>query len=136
MLRHLHFAALSLSLSCGAVLAAENVPRLDVARTCRGAYGALQTDTATGPASANKAANAEARQSTYKSCMDSENAARDSAGKRWARVKGESRRTCLSMASAIFPSYVELDACLQMYDDKDPALSGGTPASNVAPRKR
>ena len=136
MLRQLHFAALSAFLSCGAALAADNVPRLDVARTCRGAYGALQTDMALGGKAASKAADAEARQNTYKSCMDSENSARDSAGKRWGRVKGENRRTCLSMASAIFPSYVELDACLQMYDDKDPALSGGTPASTVGPRKR
>jgi hypothetical protein len=134
MLRHLQFAAAVTLVSCGFAFAADNVPKLDVARTCRGAYGALQTDMSLSPATENKG-DAEARQNTYKSCMDSENAARDSAAKRWVRVKGENRRTCLSMASAIFPSYVELDACLQMYDDKDPALTGGTPAA-VAPRRR
>lgn len=134
MLARLHVAAMFTFASCSIVFAADNVPKLDVNKTCRGSYAALQADTSTGSTAGKKASAAEV-QKTYRSCMDSENAARDSAAKRWARVKGENRRTCLSMASSIFPSYVELDACLQMYDDKDPALSGGAPAA-AAPRKR
>jgi hypothetical protein len=135
MLRHVHIATTLTFLSSGIVFAADNVPRLDVNKTCRDAYGALQADTATTSTVDKKASEADAQQ-TYKSCMESEDAARKSAAERWVRVKGENRQTCFGMASAIFPSYVELDACLQMYDDKDPQLTGETPAGAVPPPKR
>lgn len=125
------FGYLAASLGAGAALAADRIPTLAVEKTCR---GASLDQAATGPGGK---VSRDDQKSAYKSCLDSENAAKKAAAARWPRVKGESRRTCVSMASAIYPSYVELDACLQMYDPKDGTVNApAVPASGAAPRQR
>ena len=53
--------------------------------------------------------------------MQSENAAKKSADDIWAKVKASDRVNCVGLSRMVYPSYVELLSCLQMYN---PATSG------------
>jgi hypothetical protein len=65
--------------------------------------------------------------------MQSENAAKKSAAELWPKVKAADRTSCAGLSRMVYPSYVELLSCLQMYS---PALSGvtATPARVRLPR--
>ena len=91
-------------------------PVLSVEKTCRGAPPLLSAET--GAEQASPQSRRELAEKTYKSCMDSEDAARQQAQERWPHVKPENRTICFDLSRSIYPSYVELASCLQMYDPR------------------
>jgi hypothetical protein len=94
------FAALVLGSSLIAV-AADRVPTLNVAPSCR---AAAITGMMTGR--------------TSDSCMNDENTARDTLVKDWGEFSASDKDHCLSMISTGGgPSYVELLSCLEMSRD-------------------
>ena len=76
---------------------------------------------------------------TYQTCMQSENAARTSSQDLWSKVDPADRDNCVGLSKMVYPSYVELLSCLQMYN---PATSGVTstdqnvPAAGARPNRR
>ncbi len=104
------------------------VPRLDIERTCRAAQPLLGPDTTTGTSADGNLGNA-AQTDPFKTCMQSETAARKSAGDLWPKVAAADRNNCLGLSRMVYPSYVELLSCLQMYS---PTTSGLTANEQVA----
>ena len=101
------------------------VPKLDIEKTCRAAQPLLgndNTDSTSGTAGGGNLNNA-ADANTYRTCMQSETAAKKSAEDLWPKVSAANRQSCLKLSRIVYPSYVELMSCLQMYN----------PAMNVAP---
>lgn len=111
-------AAAAVSLALAPAFA--RVPHLNVEKTCRAAQPLLGNEPTN---HANKLGNAGAI-NTYKTCMESEMAARKAAEKLWPKVKAADRANCVGLSRMVYPSYVELLSCLQMYN---PALNA--PAS-------
>ena len=91
-------------------------PALSVEKTCRGAPPLLAADASS--QTATPQSRKELADKTYKSCMDSEEAARLQAQERWPHVKPQDRTICFDLSRSIYPSYVELASCLQMYDPR------------------
>jgi len=94
---------LPVAISLGAwttIVAADEVPRLDVARTCR-AEAAGQDRTA------------------VDACMKDEQQARDQLTREWDRFAAQNRTNCTREATGIagIQSYVELLTCLQIARD-------------------
>jgi hypothetical protein len=87
--------------SQGAIAAADEVPRLDVAQTCRAEASADPSETA---ASA---------------CMDDQQKARDQLIRDWDGFASTDRSSCTAEATSIagIGSYVELLTCLQVASD-------------------
>ena len=71
--------------------------------------------------------------------MQSETAARKSSQDLWSKVAPADRDNCVGLSQMVYPSYVELMSCLQMYN---PAMSGVTstdqnvPAAGARPNRR
>ena len=95
-------AALTLTLLFGLVsqASADNVPKLDVARSCREAQTYSGED--------NKLA--------YKGCMQDENEAYAQLQKNWSHYKPENRSSCIAQGISPMPSYVEILTCIEMYE--------------------
>jgi hypothetical protein len=100
--------------------AVAQVPKLNIEKTCRAAQPLLGNDPAANTGSANDLGNA-AQANPYKTCMQSEQAAQKSASDLWPKVKAADRTNCVGLSRMVYPSYVELLSCLQMYN---PAASG------------
>jgi hypothetical protein len=100
--------AAALAASTTAIAAAGGAPVLNVEKTCRAAEPLL---------GANTPGNGAKPDATrpYRDCMASENAARTRAATLWPKAKAADRDTCFGLSKIVYPSYVELAACLEMY---------------------
>ncbi len=109
-------AALALALLSAFVsqASADNVPKLDVARSCREAQTFSGED--------NKLA--------YKGCMQDENEAYAQLRKNWSHYKPENRSNCIAQGISPMPSYVEILTCIEMYD---PTGSFNKPGGSMRP---
>ena len=111
------------------------VPHLDIEKTCRAAQPLF------GPENTGNAGNLgnAGETNTYQSCMQSENAARKASQDLWSKVRATDRDICVGLSQMVYPSYVELLSCLQMYS---PAMSGmsstdqNAPAAGARPNRR
>lgn len=87
---------------------ANEIPQLDVAKSCREAKDFGVTD---------------ARQ-TFANCMLDEKEAKDQLAQKWSQFKPADRRACIPDAPA--PSYVEMLTCLEMNQESlAPYTQGG-----------
>jgi len=102
------------------------VPHLDIEKTCRAAQPLLGPDTTGNAGNLGNAGETD----TYQSCMQSENAARKSSQDLWSKVAPADRENCVGLSRMVYPSYVELLSCLQMYN---PATSGVTSTDQNLP---
>jgi hypothetical protein len=92
----------------------DQVPKLDVATTCR---GSVETD---------KKMGLDLPQS-YQTCMNDENSAEQQLGPIWSSYSASVQKSCYDEAVAAgISSYVDLLICLQM---NDPART--TPVTNL-----
>jgi hypothetical protein len=114
----------AMAMSTCAVAATSGIPRLNVEKTCRAEQN---------PPDGFKMAPTTTGNDAYADCMKGENAARKSAGNLWSKVSASNRQICASLSSLIYPSYVELMTCLQMYD---PALRQGISGDQASPPAR
>ena len=94
---------LPVAISLGAwttIVAADEVPRLDFARTCR-------------------AETAGQNRTAVDACMKDEQQARDQLTREWERFSAQNRTNCTREATGIagIQSYVELLTCLQIARD-------------------
>ena len=120
------FPALALASSLFTVVV-DRVPTLKVEPSCRAAGNAGM---GTGR--------------TSESCMNDENAARDSLVKDWGQFSASDKDHCLSMVSTGGdPSYVELLSCLEMSRDAKKIAGGQSlgdsqpqPQPQPAPRRK
>jgi hypothetical protein len=101
-------ATMACAASGAMAAAAGGSPVLNVEKTCRAAQPLLGDDTQA------KAAKADAGK-PYKDCMTSENDARKRASGLWSKAKASDRSSCEGLSKIVYPSYVELAACLEMY---------------------
>lgn len=120
---HKHIPILAALLTLSALPpAAAAVPLLGVEKTCHAAqplFGRDTADDAGKSASDRKLGNSnDAR--NYQNCMLSEAAARKSSADLWSKVDAGNRAICIGLARMVYPSYVELMSCLQMYDRTAP----------------
>jgi hypothetical protein len=92
-------ALLALSLTAPWVLAADVVPKFDVAPSCRGA------------AAAGFIATGEER---LKICLNAEQRARDELEKNWTAFPAADRAYCLALIRHFQPTYTELATCLDL----------------------
>jgi hypothetical protein len=84
------------------VAVAENVPKLNVTPSCKGA------------AAAGYIATTEDR---LKNCIDSEHRTRDQLDKTWSSFPAADRVWCVSSIAGFEPTYTELATCLEMKRD-------------------
>lgn len=113
------FATIALTLlSVCAAEAAQGVPKLDVARSCREA--------------GNFGGGADSKRA-YDGCMQDENEALSQLQRNWTRYKPENRSTCLAQGTSPMPSYVEILTCIEMYDEAG-ALHKAPPAIQTPAR--
>jgi len=105
------------------------VPPLNIEKTCRAAQPLFGVDPTADKSASGDLGN-EAQQNPYKTCMQSETAAKKSAGDIWSKVKAGDRTNCVGLSRMVYPSYVELLSCLQMYN---PATSGITATDQNGP---
>ena len=107
----IHLALAALLLAAPAAVAAETVPTLNTAHTCKGAsLDGLSTRNA-------RLQNAE-RQSDYDRCMTSENAARSTLARDWQSFPAADRSQCTRTAQmGVSESYVQLLTCLELERD-------------------
>jgi hypothetical protein len=114
--------------------AAAQVPTLDIEKTCRAAQPLFGPDTTAATGNAGDANLGNSAQSNpYQTCMQSETAARKSAEDLWSKVDATDRGNCVVLSRMVYPSYVELLSCLQMYN---PATSGIGPNEQDMPPAR
>lgn len=106
------------------------VPNLDIEKTCRAAQPLLGNDNSDATSTTGNLGNAGGT-NTYQTCMQSENAAKTSSEDLWSKVAAADRENCVGLSKMVYPSYVELMSCLQMYN---PATSGVTPADENVPQ--
>jgi hypothetical protein len=95
------FTALALTASLF-VTVADNVPKLDVTASCRGA--AANAD----PSVAN---------TTREQCVVSEGKAHDQLVEEWSQFTPADRAKCVSAVTGFEPTYSELITCLEMARD-------------------
>jgi hypothetical protein len=95
-LRVLKLFILLALLSLGAEARADQVPNLDVAKSCHDAKDFGVSDA----------------QQTFKNCMLDEKEAKDQLVQKWSQFTPANRRSCAPSAPA--PSYVEMLTCLEM----------------------
>jgi hypothetical protein len=106
------------------------VPNLDIEKTCHAAQPLLGNDNSDATSTTGNLGNAGGT-NTYQTCMQSENAAKTSSKDLWSKVAAADRENCVGLSKMVYPSYVELMSCLQMYN---PATSGVTPADENVPQ--
>lgn len=126
-------AAVMASATCGAAVA--QVPRLDVEKTCHAAQPLFGNEDTTAPTKTANGGNLgnSGETDTYQNCMQSESAAKKSSAELWSKVDAADRGNCVGLSRMVYPSYVELLSCLQMYD---PTATGNPPVGQPAPRAR
>ncbi len=90
-----------------AAYAVNQVPVLDIERTCRAAQDYGMNDP----------------KETYRNCMLDEKEARTQLGQKWSKFKATSRRGCVPPHP--IPSYVEMLTCLEMDQNTLVPYQGG-----------
>jgi hypothetical protein len=91
------------------------IPQLGIEKTCRAAQPLFGQDNADKTAGGGNLGNA-GDQKPYQNCMQSENAARKSSADLWSKVSAADQEVCVGLSRMVYPSYVELMSCLQLYD--------------------
>jgi hypothetical protein len=81
------------------VVAADQVPNLDVAPGCRAAVDI------SGIAAPEQA------------CLNDEQTARNDLAKQWSQFRADDKAMCLDQTKTFNPSYVELQTCLELMRD-------------------
>jgi hypothetical protein len=94
------FFAVSLVLTQSGYTAGEQLPKLDVEKSCKEAQDSTGTDPG----------------QTYKNCLADERDARKTLGQKWSSFKPDTRRNCVEAGAVPNPSYVELLTCLEMFN--------------------
>jgi hypothetical protein len=84
------------------IAVADNVPRLDVTQSCRGA--------------AADAAPTETKK-RMQICLDTEQSTRDALAKEWTKFAPTDRTYCVNTLKGFAPTYTELMTCLEMNRD-------------------
>jgi hypothetical protein len=102
------------------------VPKLDIEKTCHAAQPLLGNDNTENTGNLGNSGSTN----TYQTCMQSETAAKKSAADLWSKVSATDRQNCVGLSKMVYPSYVELLSCLQMYN---PATSGITSPDQTVP---
>jgi hypothetical protein len=77
------------------------VPRFDVANTCREARAYAGND----------------KEVAFRGCMKDENDAREQLVQKWTHFKAADRSDCIAQGAAPMPSYVEILTCLEMSEE-------------------
>jgi hypothetical protein len=139
-MRKYSFVLTAAIVSMASTAALAQVPRLDIEKTCRSAQPLFGNPTGTANNTNNTATAGDPGNlgnandaNTYQNCMDSENAAKKSSADLWAKVAPADRTNCVGLSQMVYPSYVELLSCLQMYD---PTVNGSPAMDQAAPRTR
>ena len=88
--------------SVGRVSKGDGVPNWDVSSSCRAAAKVAYTE------------NASERE---KACMEGENRTREKLVSNWSTFPAEERTRCIKSIEWFSPTYTELVACLEMYND-------------------
>ena len=91
-----------LAFSLVGLAAADSVPSLDVAPSCKGAARAVVQ------------ADSEKRE---QACYETEKAARDKLAQNWGTFPAKDRTFCLTSVKSYAPTYTELAICLEMIRD-------------------
>ncbi len=94
------FFVVSLALTQSGHTASEQIPNLNVERSCKEAQDSTGTDPG----------------QTYKNCLADERDERKTLGQKWSSFKPETRRNCVLAGAVPNPSYVELLTCLEMFN--------------------
>ncbi|HLH12509.1 MAG TPA: hypothetical protein VKV77_11615 [Methylovirgula sp.] len=119
-MRALKLIILTAPIFCFAPAHADQVPDLDVAKSCRQAQNYGATDDP---------------QQTFKNCMLDEKEAKDQLVKKWSGFKASDRRSCAPQLPS--QSYVEMLTCLEMYQQNlmpySAAPGGAAPPSYNVP---
>jgi hypothetical protein len=110
-------------LSLVSTVAADEVPKFDVAPSCRA-----------GEKVGINATNVNA----FAACMQKEKQARDQLEANWAKFTQEDKARCIATCKCggLTPSYVELLTCLEMANDVRRLHRGDGPDSNPSTEKR
>ena len=90
-------AAVAISRNAGG-----GVPALNVRQSCK---------------DRQKFTSGDVNDSTFKGCMQDENAAKDQLSKRWSSFKPKDKQDCVEQGITPSPSYVEVLTCLEMDTD-------------------
>jgi hypothetical protein len=118
-LRALKLFVLFAFLAPAALVRADQVPNLDVEKSCHEAQDYGMSDA----------------QQTFKNCMLDEKEAKDQLVQKWSHFKPADRRSCIPDAPA--RSYVEMLTCLEMNEETLMPYSagggGGAPPSYAIP---
>jgi hypothetical protein len=116
-LRALKFFILLALLAPAPLTCADQVPTLDVAKSCREAQDYGMSDA----------------QQTFKNCMLDEKEAKDQLVQKWPHFKAADRRSCVPDAPA--RSYVEMLTCLEMNEETllPYSTGGGAPPAYGIP---
>src|SRR5215813_11986252 len=88
--------------SVGRVSKGDGVPNWDVSSSCRAAAKVAYTE------------NASERE---KACMEGENRTREKLVSDWSTFPAEERTRCIKSIEWFSPTYTQLVACLEMYND-------------------
>jgi hypothetical protein len=108
------FLALSITLQ---IAVADGVPNWDVTASCRGAA----------------AGYADQADDRLKSCLNSEQRAREKLESDWSTFPAADRIRCVGSIKWFEPTYTELTTCLEMSRDVKSG-GGGTPVKPTRPR--
>jgi hypothetical protein len=103
------------------VAIANDVPKLNVAPSCRGA------------AQSGFIATTEER---LKTCIDTEQRTREQLSKDWSKFPADDRTFCVSSISGFEPTYSELATCLEMKRDLKNTKPGEADTAAPAGRTR
>jgi hypothetical protein len=115
-MRHLFFSIIVcfVVFSAASAVNADEVPKFDVAPTCRArqSIGTVQN--------------------AFAACMQTEGRARDQLKATWAQFTQDDKARCIETCKCggVTPSYVELLTCLEMANDVRKLHKGGGAASN------
>jgi hypothetical protein len=82
------------------------VPKIDIAETCRAASGAM----------VRMAGESRSKDDDFKSCMGSEQKAREQIVKNWASFSAADKAQCVQ-TKVYLPSYIEWQICMEMHRD-------------------
>ncbi|MGA7388563.1 MAG: hypothetical protein WA322_07855 [Pseudolabrys sp.] len=109
------FLALPITLQ---IAVADGVPNWDVTASCRNAAAAVYADQA---------------KDREKSCLESEQRAREKLESDWSKFPAGERIKCVGSIKSFEPTYTELTTCLEMYRDVKSG-GGGNPVKPTRPR--
>ncbi len=116
------FAPLSaLSLVAQLIVVADQVPKLDVTPSCRGAAAAGYIQQGV---------------ERLQTCINSENRTRDDLATKWATFPAADRAYCVATVKGFSPTYTELATCLEMQQYAREAKKNGPDLKPLPARRR